>query len=160
LVALAFADCLLDPELTSPGLYRIRRVGRDDLDYMGQTDLRLRRRLGMLKGVYRTGMPYCDPQTVGPALWAQRLLGGEEYEASTCPVVGDAPWRKALECVALAQYRQEHRGSPTLLERGPLSESCTFISYESVRALAKEGNLEYLSDRVLERYEEESEEDS
>jgi hypothetical protein len=35
-----------------------------------------------------------------------------------------------------------------------------FISYESVRELAKEGNLEYLSDRVLERYEEESEEES
>jgi len=48
----------------------------------------------------------------------------------------------------------------SLLERGPLSESCTFISYESVRDLAKEGNLEYLSDRVLERYEEESEEES
>jgi hypothetical protein len=46
----------------------------------------------------------------------------------------------------------------SLLESGPLSESCTFVSYESVRALAKEGNLEYLSDRVLERYEEESEE--
>jgi hypothetical protein len=35
----------------------------------------------------------------------------------------------------------------SLLERGPLSESCTFVSYESVRELAKEGNLEYLSDR-------------
>jgi hypothetical protein len=46
----------------------------------------------------------------------------------------------------------------SLLKRGPLSESCTFISYESVRELAGEGNLEYLSDRVLERYEEESEE--
>ena len=41
---------------------------------------------------------------------------------------------------------------------GPLSESCTFIAYESVRDLANEANLEYLSDRVLERYEEESEE--
>jgi hypothetical protein len=46
----------------------------------------------------------------------------------------------------------------SLLERGPLSESCTFISYESVRDLARDNNLEYLSDRVLERYEEESEE--
>jgi hypothetical protein len=47
----------------------------------------------------------------------------------------------------------------SLLESGPLSESCTFMSYESVRELAKELNLEYLSDRVLERYEEESEEE-
>ncbi len=47
----------------------------------------------------------------------------------------------------------------SLLERGPLSDSCTFIAYESVRELAKDTNLEYLSDRVLERYEEESAED-
>jgi hypothetical protein len=48
----------------------------------------------------------------------------------------------------------------SLLEHGPLAESCTFISYESVRDLAKEDNVEYLSDRVLERYEEESEDES
>jgi hypothetical protein len=49
----------------------------------------------------------------------------------------------------------------SLLERGPLAEGCTFLSYESIRELAKESNLDYLSDRVLERYEElESEEES
>jgi hypothetical protein len=47
----------------------------------------------------------------------------------------------------------------SLLERGPLSDSCTFISYENIRKLAGEANLEYLSDRVLERYEESSEEE-
>src|SRR5437016_7549419 len=41
----------------------------------------------------------------------------------------------------------------SLLESGPLSDCCTFIAYESVRELAKDTNLEYLSDRVLERYE-------
>ena len=46
----------------------------------------------------------------------------------------------------------------SLLERGPLSDSCTFISYESIRELAQEPNLDYLSDRVLERFEEEAEE--
>src|SRR5262245_57606024 len=107
-------DCWADRELTSPGLYRIRRVGRDDLDYIGQTGLRLRERLAMLKGVYRSEMPYRDPHTVAPALWAQRQLGGEDYEASTCPVAGNARWRKALESVAVALYRQAHRRSPTL----------------------------------------------
>jgi hypothetical protein len=105
--------CWADRNLISPGLYRIRRVGRRDLDYIGQTSLQLRERLGMLKGVYRSEMPYRDPHTVGPALWAQRQLGGEDYEASTCPVEGDARWRKAQECVAIALYRQEHRRSPT-----------------------------------------------
>ena len=71
LVAVAPAHGLLeDGELTALGLYRIRRAGRDDLDYIGQTGLRLRDRLAMLRGIYRDKMPYRDPHTVAPALWA------------------------------------------------------------------------------------------
>jgi len=39
-----------------------------------------------------------------------------------------------------------------LLEKGPLSESCTFISYESIQELSKEKRLEYMTDAVLEEY--------
>jgi hypothetical protein len=102
-----------DPLLTSPGLYRVRRVRRDDLDYIGQTSLPLRQRLRMLRGLYAVEMPYRDPHTVAPALWAQRQIGGEEYEASVCPLDVDGRRRKGLECVAIALYRQEHRRSPT-----------------------------------------------
>ncbi len=42
----------------------------------------------------------------------------------------------------------------SLLERGPLSEVCTFISYDSVRELAAEEHLSHLSDSVIEEYEE------
>lgn len=48
-----------------PGLYRMRRVNRDDLDYIGQTGegtMTLKKRLGMLRGVYEEEMPYRDPQ--------------------------------------------------------------------------------------------------
>ena len=45
----------------------------------------------------------------------------------------------------------------SLLDRGPLSESCTFISYESVRELMHLPHLVHLSDSVLEEYEEEAE---
>jgi hypothetical protein len=38
------------------------------------------------------------------------------------------------------------------LEKGPLAESCTFISYESIIELAKEKRLEYMTDAVLEEY--------
>ncbi|MBO0937909.1 hypothetical protein J2I47_15230 [Fibrella sp. HMF5335] len=38
------------------------------------------------------------------------------------------------------------------LEKGPLSESCTFISYESVIELSQEKRLEYMTDSVLEEY--------
>jgi hypothetical protein len=47
-----------DPEIPpAPGLYRIRRVGRLDLDYIGQTGMgtmALRKRLGMLRGIVRS----------------------------------------------------------------------------------------------------------
>jgi len=46
----------------------------------------------------------------------------------------------------------------TLLEKGPLAESCTFISYESIEELAKEKRLEHMRDSVLEYYEEFAEE--
>jgi hypothetical protein len=56
---------------SQPGLYRIRRTGREDLDYLGQTGIgtmTLRKRLGMLKGIYGATMPYRAPHTAGPAL--------------------------------------------------------------------------------------------
>ena len=51
-------DCWCDPELALPGLYRIRRERRPDIDYIGQTGLALRRRLAMLRGIERDQMPY------------------------------------------------------------------------------------------------------
>jgi hypothetical protein len=40
----------------------------------------------------------------------------------------------------------------SLLEKGPLSEYCTFLPYDSLRELAKLKHLQYLSDEVLEEY--------
>jgi hypothetical protein len=96
------------------GLYRIRRVGQPHLDYIGQTGMGLRQRLGMLSGVYKDFMPYNDPHTAGPALWAQKQLENCEYQASVV-VMSDlsTPQRKAQECVAIARHRQDYRHSPT-----------------------------------------------
>ena len=44
----------------------------------------------------------------------------------------------------------------SLLDRAPLSEICSFISYDSVRELSDEQHLSYLSDAVLEEYSEEA----
>jgi hypothetical protein len=98
----------------APGLYRIRRIGREDLDYIGQTGRSLRGRLGMLMGIYAQVMPYADPHTAGPALWALRHATGCEFEASVVPVEGSTPWRKGVEALAIALYRQEHGRSPTV----------------------------------------------
>jgi hypothetical protein len=46
----------------------------------------------------------------------------------------------------------------SLLERGPLSESCTYLSYDSVRELGEEPHLMHLNETVLDEYEEEAEE--
>src|SRR5687768_5831166 len=78
---------VLIPE--QPGLYRIRRIGRDDVDYIGQTGLGLRKRLGMLRGVYGTKMPYRDPHTAAPALWALRCELECSFEVSVAVISAD-----------------------------------------------------------------------
>ena len=45
----------------------------------------------------------------------------------------------------------------SLLDRGPLSESCTFLSYDAVRELGDQQHLAHLSETVLDEYEEEAE---
>lgn len=101
---------------TTPGLYRIRRCGRSDIDYIGQTGgptMHLRSRLGMLRGVFREEMPYRDPHTAGPALWALRHSTNCNFEASVLPVDGTTPWRKGTEALAISLYRQQQKCSPT-----------------------------------------------
>ena len=43
----------------------------------------------------------------------------------------------------------------SLLERGPLSETCTYLSYDNIRELGQQPNLGHLKDTVLDDYEEE-----
>ena len=54
-------------------------------------------------------------------------------------------------------FQELQRPVFSLLEKGALSEFCTFLSYESLNELAKQKHLSYLSDSVLEEYEEEVE---
>jgi hypothetical protein len=74
----------------------------------------LRKRIAMLRGVHLSEMPYRDPHTAGPGLWALRQSNPQPLEAQFCPIEGTTPWRKGLEAAALAVHRQEHRRSPTL----------------------------------------------
>src|SRR5262245_27203876 len=100
-----------------PGLYRIRRTGRSDLDYLGQTGtgtMTLRKRLGMLRGIYGDAMPYRAPHTAGPALWALLHGTGVPFEVSVAAVEGSDAWRKGLEALAISLYRQEYGRSPTV----------------------------------------------
>ncbi len=54
-------------------------------------------------------------------------------------------------------FQEMRRPVFSLLEKGPLSESCSYLSYESVQELAKERHLSHLSDSVLDEYSEQAE---
>ena len=51
-------------------------------------------------------------------------------------------------------FQEIQRPVFSLLEKGPLADYCTFISYDSLMELSKLKHLAYLSDSVLEEYEE------
>ena len=53
-------------------------------------------------------------------------------------------------------FQELRRPVFSLLDRGPLSDSCSLLSYDSVRELATHSHLSYLSDSVLEEYEEDA----
>jgi hypothetical protein len=54
-------------------------------------------------------------------------------------------------------FREMLRPVFSLLDRRPLSKSCTFISYESVAAIRSIEHLAYINDAVIEKYEEQAE---
>lgn len=54
-------------------------------------------------------------------------------------------------------FQELRRPVFSLLERGPLSESCTYLGYSSIKELAKEKHLSHLSDGVLDEYAEQAE---
>ena len=54
-------------------------------------------------------------------------------------------------------FQEIRRPVFSLLEKGPLAESCTYLSYGSLRELAAQKHLSHLSDAVLDEYAEEVE---
>ncbi len=54
-------------------------------------------------------------------------------------------------------FQEIQRPVFSLLEEGPLSERCTYLSYDSIEDIMKEKHLAHLSDSVLDEYTEEAE---
>jgi hypothetical protein len=96
-----------------PGLYRVRRAGQPQLDYVGQTGRPVRRRLADLRGVYAAEMPFRDPHTAAPGLWAL-VQQGAALEVSVAGVPGDDPTRKAVEAAVISLHRAAFGCSPTV----------------------------------------------
>ena len=96
----------------SPGLYRIRRIDTQQLLYIGQTGRSLRQRLGSLNGVYGAEIPYNDPHTVGPGLWALRQDDQCDFEVSVSELDSDTRSRLEHECVEISMHRVQNGHSP------------------------------------------------
>lgn len=105
----------------SPGLYRVRPIGKDFLIYIGQTGRSLRERMGQLRVYTKSDseMPYNDPHTAAPSLWAWRDVEGWEFECSVAPAEFEGltksdskQLREGLESYLLWKYRLE-RGEST-----------------------------------------------
>jgi len=54
-------------------------------------------------------------------------------------------------------FQEIRRPVFSLLEKGPLADSYTFLCYDSLRELASQKHLTHLSDTVLDEYAEEAE---
>jgi hypothetical protein len=98
----AFRKAPRRPPPSTPGLYRLRRVGRTELDYIGQTGsggMTLRKRVRMLASIMAR---FRDPHTAAPALWALLQSEACDFEVSVIalPAVDDR-WRRGLEVVAI-----------------------------------------------------------
>lgn len=83
-------------------------------DYVGQTGRSLRERLGALSRCHSDTMPYRDPHTAAPALWALRHSTGCEFEASAMTTTGDPLLRLGHEALEIGLHRQTHGESPTV----------------------------------------------
>ncbi len=95
---------------TDPGLYRVRHCDRDGLEYIGQTGRSTRGRVSALaRNVYSEDMPFRDPHTASPCLWAVRDQHGPAFEVSTVTpsLAKDDQDRKGLEEALIAIARRE-----------------------------------------------------
>jgi len=91
---------------TDPGVYRIRACELDFLIYIGQTGRNLRSRLYSLRrGIFGTNMPYNDPHTAAPNLWAWHQEELFYYEGSVAAVNFSKANRQALEDFFLWKHR-------------------------------------------------------
>lgn len=107
---------------TGSGVYRIRAVGGNELFFIGHTGRNLRERIGdLIRNTMRdpSQMPFNDPHTAAPSLWAWRDATGISFECSATPLTDtfSDEERKALVHYLLWQYRLE-LGKSTLCNYG------------------------------------------
>ncbi|PFP09370.1 hypothetical protein COJ90_20910 [Priestia megaterium] len=102
----------------SPGMYRIKPIGLNHLMYIGQTGRNLRERVTeLIRNTLKEQMPFNDPHTAAPSLWAWNDAEGWEFECSVSEVELPKEHREGLECFLLWSYRVED-GESTFCNHG------------------------------------------
>jgi predicted GIY-YIG superfamily endonuclease len=99
------------------GVYRVRAKNNPTLIYLGQTTNLKTRTSSLATNTYSVTMPWNDPHTAAPNLWAWRQDKKWDYEVSVSPTELSTQNREALECYLLWKYRLE-RGESTLCNHG------------------------------------------
>ena len=104
-------------EIAAPnksGLYRVRDAQTHSVLYLGETGAKagLAGRLSHLRTCFRDEMPYADPHTAGPALWAHLKDGFGPLEVSIAIFEGTKQQRRAIESSEISKLRWENGASP------------------------------------------------
>ena len=127
------------------GLYRIRHEyeERDHLEYLGESGDTRRRIQSLARGVYADEMPYRDPHTAAPCLWAVRdyVCPALEFSYTTPPKAEDEQHRKGIEAALIALHRRETDRSPTA-NFGRIIDGYRQSSYSYNEPSYKGGRLE------------------
>ena len=105
-----------------PGFYRIRTPLYPGLVYVGETGRNIRGRVqelarGIGRGPY--DIPWNDPHTAAPILWAYRVEDNFSFEVSVAAVTQPKHRRKCHEDYVLYLHRLRH-GHSTLTNHGRL----------------------------------------
>jgi hypothetical protein len=99
---------------SKPGLYRARDASSKTILYVGETGAKsgLGGRISQLRTCLRDEMPYADPHTAAPALWAYLADGGGPIEISFAIFEGNKQTRMSHEAVLISQLRDSVGESP------------------------------------------------
>lgn len=101
---------------TNEGLYRVRHPQYDGLVYIGETGRSTRGRIRSLaRRTYDEEMPFRDPHTAAPCLWAIRDHDGPalEFSWTTPEQATEKQSRMGIEAALIALHRRDVGHSPT-----------------------------------------------
>jgi predicted GIY-YIG superfamily endonuclease len=94
------------------GIYRVKPKNQDYLIYIGQTGNLKRRTSTLKRECNKDKMPFRDPHTGAPCLWAWKQTHKFEYEYSFTLTKDNELERKIIEHFFFWQYRLEYGESP------------------------------------------------